>query len=125
MFITVCIFLCLSLPVAAETLQPRYNDSHLVYLNVTFSSTKASCTGKITGANGTEKITDCTVTLTDSKGNEIGSWENLSSLGSTLIFSKTAYGVEKGKTYTITITADVHRNGSVETLSDFKEFTYS
>lgn len=113
---------CLGMSVYA---QPRYSDNNRIVLSLTFSSSKgATCYGKITGDVGTTSITNCTVTLTDSNGNPIKSWSNLSSAGSTLIFSKTASEVTKGETYTLSVTAEVHRNGSSETVSDSITATY-
>lgn len=114
--------LCLGISVCA---QPRYSDNNRIILSLTFSASKgATCYGKITGDSGTTSITNCTVTLSDSDGNIVKSWSNLSSTGATLIFSKTATKVTKGESYTLSVTANVHRNGSSEIVSDSITATY-
>lgn len=112
---------CLSISVFAE---PRYSDSSSITLSLSYSSSGASCYARIKGSTGTSGISDCTVTLTDSKGNVVKSWTNLSATGTTLTFSRTASGVTKGETYTLSITATVKRNGSSETVSDSVTKTY-
>lgn len=112
---------CLSISVFAE---PRYSDTHKITLSLTYSASGAECYARITGSAGTTSISNCTVTLTDSKGNMVKSWTNLSATGTTLTISKTASGVTKGETYTLSVTATVNRNGSSETVSDSVSKTY-
>lgn len=102
-----------------------YSDDNQITCSLSFSSNKASCFVEIIGAQGTTSISDCTVTLTDSKGNEVKSWSGLSAIGSKLTVSKSATGVVKGEKYTLSVTATVHRNGSTETVSDSFTATYN
>lgn len=104
--------------------QPRYSDTSSITLSLSFSSSGAVCYGKITGASGATSVSNCTATLTDSKGNVVKSWTNLSSSSSTLVFSKTASNVKKGETYTLSVTATVKRNSSSEFVSDTISKTY-
>jgi hypothetical protein len=116
--------ICLSVSVSAEGIQPYYLDTNKTQITLSFSSGKATCSGTITGKTGTTSISDCTVTLTDSKGNVVKSWSNLSSSGTILAFTKTSSGVTKGETYTLSVKATVNRNGSSETVSDSVSNTY-
>lgn len=108
----------------ADQIQPYYSDTTPVKLSLGFSSGKATCSVMITGKSGTTSINDCTMTLTDDSGTVIASWSNLSSSGSSLSSTKKASGVTKGKTYTLSVTATVKRNGSSETVSDSVTRTY-
>lgn len=120
-FTVLCVIFCLSISVSAE---PRYSDNCSITLKLTYSSSGASCYARIKGNTGTTSISNCNVTLTDSSGDTVKSWTNLSANGTTLIFSKTASGVTKGETYTLSVTATVKRNGSSETVSDSVTRTY-
>ena len=73
---------------------------------------------KIKGDTGTTSITNCTISLKDSNGNEVKSWSNLSSKSSMLVCSKTTSNITKGETYTLSVSAYVNRNGSSEYVSD-------
>lgn len=117
----ICVY-CLTVSAFA---QMDYTDTYKVKFSLSFYSSNANCLVEIKGATGTTSITDCTVTLTDSSGNEVKSWRGLSATGSKLIVSKTASGVEQGKTYTLSVTATVHRNGESETVSDSFTRTYN
>lgn len=119
-----CILLSLSISVFAEKAQPYYTDTNRTQITLSFSSGKATCSGTITGKSGTTSITNCTVTLTASNGDVIASWNNLSSTGTILAFTKTASDITKGETYTLSVTATVNRNGSSETVSDSVSKTY-
>ena len=117
----ICVY-CLTVSAFA---QMDYSDVHKINFRLSFNSNSASCYVEIKGATGTTSISDCIVTLTDSSGNEVKSWGGLSGTGSKLIVSKTASGVEQGKTYTLSVTATVHRNGESETVSDSFTRTYN
>lgn len=119
-----CILLSLSICVFAEQAQPYYADTARTQITLSFSSGKATCSGAITGKSGTTSITNCTVNLTASNGDVIASWNNLSSTGTALTFSRTASGVTKGETYTLSVTATINRNGSSDTVSDSVTKTY-
>ena len=103
---------------------PQYSETHSITLKLSFSSGSADCTEKIVGGYGTTKISNCTTTLTDSKGNLKGEWKNLPATGSTLSFTKTAYDIAVGDTYTLAVSADVTRNGKIESVSESIIETY-
>jgi len=119
--VMICVY-CLTVSAFA---QMDYSDTNQITFSLSFYSDSASCSVEIKGATGTTSITDCTVTLTDSSGNEVKSWGVLSATGSKLTVSKTASEVEQGKTYTLSVTATVHRNGESETVSDSFTRTYN
>ena len=119
-----CILLSLSISVFAEQAQPCYTDTNRTKITLSFSSGKATCSGTIIGKSGTNSITNCAVTLTASNGDVIASWNNLSSTGTILAFTKTTSDITKGETYTLSVIATVNRNGSSETVSDSVSKTY-
>ena len=98
--------------------KPRYSNNNKITLSITYSSDEAVCYVKIKGDIGTTSITNCTVSLTDSNGNEVKSWSNLSSQSTMLICTKTASSVTKGETYTLSVSAYINRNGSSEHVTD-------
>lgn len=118
---------CLATTVSAETnnynnnsIESRYSNNH----RITISLDGTSCYAKILGSVGTTSITNGKLVLEDDNGNEVDSWSDLSSYGSTLIVSKTASGMVSGETYTLTISAYVNRNGSSEYVSESITATY-
>lgn len=104
-------------------IEPRYSDTHSLYVSLTFSGTTANCVANLIGANGTTSISDGRLTLTDSGGNVKGDWKNLSSNDDILYVSKSVSGLNSGEEYTLTFSAKVKRNGSVGTVSDSKSAT--
>ncbi len=72
----------------------------------------------------TTEITDGTLVLTDSKGNIIQQWDNLSASGLMLVTTKTASGVTKGETYTLSITVTVKTHSNSETITESIVKTY-
>lgn len=102
---------------AVTAIEPRYSDTNFVDVQLRISGTTAYCTLSVTGANGTKSITDGQLTLTDSKGNIVGDWSDLPSNSDTLFVSKTATGLTKGETYTLSFSANVNRNGKAEPVS--------
>ncbi len=101
------------------------SDTHKINFSLSFDSDKASCIVEITGAEGTDSISDCTVTLADSDGSVVNSWSGLSSNSGTLRITKSTLGVVKGHTYTLSVTATVHRNGNAETVTDSFTLKYN
>ena len=113
--LTTILICCSSVLVYAE---PRYSNNNKITLSITFSENEAVCYAKIKGDTGTTSITNCTISLKDSNGNEVKSWSNLSSKSPMLVCSKTTSNITKGETYTLSVSAYVNRNGSSEYVSD-------
>lgn len=119
---SVIFFLCLSVSTFALV---DSSDTNSVNFSLAFDSDKASCTVEIKGAEGTDSISNCTVTLKDNGGTFTKTWSGLSSSNSTLRVIKSTSGVVKGHTYTLSVTATVHRNGKTETVTDSFTLKYN
>lgn len=104
---------------AVLAVEPRMSDTTKVTVTLVFSDTTAYCDAIVTGADGTTSITDGHLVLTDSSGTVVADWTNLSSNSEKLTVSKTVSGLTKGKTYTLTISAKVNRNGRSENVSNY------
>jgi hypothetical protein len=103
--------MCLSLSTAAFVpIQPL--TAATATMALAFSGNNANCDITITGASGTTRIDNVTVILRDdTAGREVARWSNLSANGTTFRFSRIANPVTQGRTYTLSFTATVHRNG--------------
>lgn len=124
-FVSVCVVVILLMNIVIPVYaQLNYDTNTDITLTLNFSSDRASCYAKVSGGSGTTKITNGTLTLTDSSGTVVAKWENLSSSSSVLIVSKTAPGVTKGNTYTLTITATVQTADSSESVTRSITRTY-
>lgn len=104
---------------AVLAVEPRMSDTTKVTVTLVFSDTTAYCDAIVTGADGTTSITDGHLVLTDSSGTVVADWTNLSSNSEKLTVSKTVSGLTKGKTYTLTISAKVNRNGESEYVGNY------
>lgn len=120
--VALCMLLGFVLPSFADEAQPRYSNSNTSTISLNFNSGKATCIGSINGRTGTTSITNCNVTLKNSSGLVVASWNNLSSNSSTLNFSKST-SVSRG-TYTLSFTAKVNVNGTSENISNSVTKTY-
>ena len=100
--------------------EPRYSDTHSLYITLSFNETTAYCVVQLIGAKGTTSISDGHLTLTDSKGVVKGDWSDLHSDNNRLYVSKSVSGLTKGETYTLTFSANVKRYGNIEYVSDSK-----
>lgn len=124
-FVSVCVVVVLLMHMVIPVQAQLYYDTNTdITLTLNFSSNGASCYAKIIGGNGTTEITGGTLTLTDSSGEVVQKWDNLSAQGSMLVVSKTAKDVTKGKTYTLTITATVKTSTLSETITESITRTY-
>lgn len=108
----------IGLTTVVSAVEPRYSDTHSVIVHLVFYGTTAYCEAEIRGANGTSSITDGNLILTDSNGNSVGKWTNLSSTTDKLSVSKSVTGLTKGETYTLSFSATVNRNGNAEPVSN-------
>lgn len=123
--VSVCLIAALLMSMVIPVHAQLYYDTNTdVTLTLGFSSSGASCYSQISGGSGVTKITDGTLTLSDSNGTVVEKWENLSSGNSILIVSKTAKDVTQGNTYTLTITATVNTSTSSETITKSITRTY-
>ena len=111
------IIISFSARIFASPVQPYYSDTNRTQITLSFSSGKAICSGTIIGKKDTKSISG-TITLSDSNGNIVSSWSDLSSRGNVLNFYKSSSSVTKGETYTLSVSAYVNRNGSSEHVTD-------
>jgi hypothetical protein len=102
---------------AAVSIQPFAVNTNTYTSFLTFSGNSAICNVTIYGATGTTQISNCTVTLKESNGTLVKEWTNQSATGDVLNFSKIATSVSSGKTYVLSFSATVHRNGTTENIS--------
>ena len=110
--------LCFSISTSATVaIQPFAVNTNTYTTSLYFSGSTASCNLTIYGATGTTQISNCTITLKESNGTLIKEWTNQSVVGNELYFSKTATTVSSGKTYILSFSATVYRNGTTENIS--------
>ena len=104
-------------------IQPFWTNASEVNPKLSFDGTTATCSAIVKGFSGTTKIT-ATAKLGRKTGTStyttVKTWSDLSVNGATLTFSDT-YTVTKGYTYRLTISADVTRNGTTESVSNWIE----
>jgi len=85
---------------------------------LSFSGTRAGCSGVVDGKSGTTKIT-ATALLKRVSSNgttTVKTWSGLSTTSESLYFDSSYY-VASGYTYELEIDAKVYRNGTVESIS--------
>lgn len=102
---------------ATQGVQPYWSETNSYDLTLLFSGSSAICGLSVYGTQGTTKITNCNMYLKDSSGTTVKSWTGNSATGDTLDFEKTATGITSGKSYTLSFSATVHRNGKTESVS--------
>ncbi len=83
----------------ASAVEPRYSDTTYSLVRLYFIGTTANCSVSILGAEGVTSITNVNITVSDSKGNPVGSWNNLSSTGQDFTFFNTVTDLNKGANY--------------------------
>lgn len=116
--------LCFSISAsAAIAIEPFSATTHVV--NLTFSGNTATCVVTINGASGTTRIDNVTITLRESDGTLVAQWSNLSAVGPVFTFSRNASPVTRGKTYTLSFTATIHRNGAAQPIGGSITRTYN
>ncbi len=117
-FLLMC-FMRLNISAEAHYVETSYADARL-----TISYGTANCTIKIYGDRSANSISNINIALTDTNNVVISKWENLSSDVNKFFTEKTVGGLEKGKTYTLTVSGTVNGNGSHETVSDSVTVSY-
>ncbi|MDD6266254.1 MAG: hypothetical protein PUB34_08170 [Clostridia bacterium] len=111
----------------ASDIMPLWDNTYSVSITHGLVDGKACCNVEIIGYTGTSKIDNVTITLYKKVGNAlilIEEWENLSATGSKFRFYDEVDGVASGYTYRLTVTADVHRNGTVENIDTYGDSAY-
>lgn len=122
-FVLCISILCLTISASAfVVIEPFSINTHS--LTLTFSGNSANCDVTISGASGTTRIDNVTITLTESNGTQINQWSNLSATGSRFTFNRSTTTVVQGRTYTLSFSATIHRNGVATPISGSITRTY-
>lgn len=117
----------LACTIFADDIMPLWDNTRSVHITHGLVDGKACCSVNIYGYSGTSKIDNVTITLYKKVGKAlilIEEWENLSATGSKFSFYDEVAGVASGYTYRLTVTADVHRNGTVENIDTYGDTAY-
>lgn len=122
------IIMCLFVLNIEATIVPRWNNTSTVTIKNAYESGQASLSITIYGLSDVDKIDNVDIDLyhVTSLGTItlIAYWDDLSANSFVFRFSDKVSNVYQGHTYRLEYTADVHRNGSVETVSGYKESVY-
>lgn len=123
--IILSLFVIFSLTVVVSAIEPRFSETNSITVRLGFSGTTADCDVTILGADGTTSIDCVNIYLKDSRNNVKGKWLNLSSPSNYFTFSDSVSDLTEGETYTLSVSAKVHRKGKTENVSDSKTSTCS
>ena len=121
----------IAVPVCAAvspTISPLWDNTAMVQISHQRIDGYACCNIEIKGLSGTTKIDNVNITLSRVSGSqliEVATWDNLSDTGDTFDFYEEVANVPGGYTYRLSFTADVHRNGTVESLDQFSDRYYN
>jgi len=112
----------------APSLSPLWENTFQVWLAHQRIDGYACCSVIIEGFTGTDKIDNVNITLSLVTGAnlvEIASWEGLSAIGDTFEFYDEIPNVPGGQVYRLNVTADVHKDGYVESLDQYSDIRYN
>ena len=109
---------------AASVVKPRYSETSYMSMDLTFESGTAHCGVTMRTNNTNIPIVNGKVTLEDSSGNVLATWDNLYASDGYLNFYEMYSPVTKGESYTMTITATVVGKTRVEYISEPFTRTY-
>ncbi|MBQ4575605.1 MAG: hypothetical protein IJA85_10510 [Clostridia bacterium] len=128
--ISVLILSMLSLSISAqipESISPYWVHTRRVILSHTYESGNAEFYVDIKGLEDVDSIQNVDIEFSVEIDDEwvlLASWNNLSVTGNRFQFEGTVPNVELGYTYRLSVYADVHRNGTIEWLTDYFDNTY-
>lgn len=118
-FVFLCIILIIS-SITISAVEPRWSNTRWVTLYHEYIDGDAHCEVEIGGFSGTTRIDNVDIKLYLMHGDFgalIKNWENLYVDGSVFYFYEIVENVQSGYIYRLTVSADVHRNGTVESVS--------
>lgn len=115
--IIISLILAVNFATTVSAVQPRYLFTKSITYKLSFNGTTANCSIDIYGSSSVTSITEVNITLTDSHGNSVGSWNNLSSTEQDFSFFRSVSNLTKGEQYTLSFTAKVNTNNSSEPVS--------
>jgi hypothetical protein len=104
-------------------IQPYWTNVSSVSVSLSSSGKTAYCDATVSAYSGTTKIAAIMVLEqknADGTYSHVKTWSGLSTISSYLSVGKT-HTITPGRTYRLTITADVTRNGTTETVSNWAE----
>ena len=110
-----------------ESVSPYWTHTMRVVIGHAYDYGYANCIVDIIGFEGVDSIQNVDIEYLveiDGLWVKLASWENLSSVGETFRFETRVPNVYLGYTYRLSFCADVHRNGTIEWLSDYYDVTY-
>lgn len=119
------LFAVIALPISAVT--PRWTNVDYIFLHHYYSDGVAKVAVRIVGAAGTTLIDDVDIKLYRVVDGILvleGWWLNLSQTGDEFELIDEVDNVLTNAVYRLVVSADVHRNGVVETVSDYYETNY-
>lgn len=124
------LFLCFVLvfsSIPVSSVEPRWTNTQWVILYHENVEGDAHCEVEIQGFSGTTRIDNVDIELYISYNGYwiiVQRWEDLYVNGSEFYFYDTVEKVHSGYTYRMIMTADVHRNGTVESLNLYHDTDY-
>ena len=127
--ISVLLLVVMALSMSAYAVQPRWTNTMGITMENAYDSGKAKLRITINALSDSDKIDNVDIRFyyVATSGTEtlIASWDDLSV--NDFIFHWVEYvdNVHQYLTYRLEFTADVHRNGYVETISDAKTSVYN
>ena len=114
-----CIILIISM-VTVSAIEPRWSNARWAMLYHEYISGDAHCEVEIRGRSGTTRIDNVDIKLYLLYGEFtllIKGWEDLYINGSVFYFKDIVENVQSGFVYRLIVSADVHLNGTVESIT--------
>ena len=124
------VFLCIILIISTVTVsavEPRWSNTRWVTLYHEYISGDAHCEVEIRGRSGTTRIDNIDISLYLLYGDFaalIKNWENLYVNESVFYFYEIVENVQSGFVYRLIVSADVHLDGTVESISLYQDVQF-
>lgn len=112
-----------------ETATPYWVNTAILTFGHDYVDGAAECMVNIVGQPGVTLIDNVDIVfyeegINDGDWNELARWENLYVADDEFFWYDYVPGVEYGYTYRLTVSFDVHRNGTVEHIDDYFDRLY-
>ena len=134
LFSSTCVWLMLLSVIFASNAQsiyaatPYWLNTYKVYMGHTYYYGDAECVIEVLGQPGVTLIDNIDITFLqeDDNGNwiELERWDDLSVAGDDFFFVDHVENTPLGYTYRLTLSFDIHRNGTVEHIDDYFDRMY-
>lgn len=133
--IIIAIIMCCSIPLCCnaaspinQEISPLWTNTEFVVVGHQYRDGDSWCNVRIQGQSGTTSIDNIDIVLYKYHGSGVFSiverWDDLSCTGAEFAFFDTVENVETGYTYRLEVSADVHRNGTIESICQNKDVAY-